>query len=194
MNKVITISREFGSGGRTVGKLVAEKLGIPCYDQELIQKIAQESGYCEEFIAESTEKPHSKLFGNAFAFRDHYGNSIQDKIWLAQLKAIVEVANKGPCVIVGRCADYILEGTADLIKVFIHADTKTKAKRIVEQYGEAELAPEKRLKEKDKRRAAYYQVNTDRKWGDIKNYDITLSTSSLGIERCADIIAELYKS
>ena len=130
MNKVITISREFGSGGRTVGKLVAEKLGIPCYDQEIIQKIAQESGYCEEFIAEKIDKPHSKLFGNSFAFRDHYGNSIQDKIWLAQLKAIVEVANKGPCVIVGRCADYILEGTADLIKVFIHADTKTKAERI----------------------------------------------------------------
>ncbi len=194
MNKVITISREFGSGGRTVGKLVAEKLGIPCYDQEIIQKIAQESGYCEEFIAEKTEKPHSKLFGNTFAYRDHYGNSIQDKIWLAQLKAIVEVANKGPCVIVGRCADYILEGTSDLIKVFIHADTKAKAERIVEQYGESDLAPEKRLKEKDKRRAAYYQVNTDRKWGDIKNYDITLSTSSLGIERCADIIAELYKS
>ena len=194
MNKVITISREFGSGGRTVGKLVAEKLGIPCYDQEIIQKIAQESGYCEEFIAEKIDKPHSKLFGNSFAFRDHYGNSIQDKIWLAQLKAIVEVANKGPCVIVGRCADYILEGTADLIKVFIHADTKTKAERIVEQYGESDLAPEKRLREKDKRRAAYYQVNTDRKWGDIKNYDITLSTSSLGIERCADIVAELYKS
>ena len=194
MNKVITISREFGSGGRTVGKLVAEKLGIPCYDQEIIQKIAQESGYCEEFIAEKIDKPHSKLFGNSFAFRDHYGNSIQDKIWLAQLKAIVEVANKGPCVIVGRCADYILEGTADLIKVFIHADTKTKAERIVEQYGESDLAPEKRLREKDKRRAAYYQVNTDRKWGDIKNYDIALSTSSLGIERCADIVAELYKS
>ena len=78
--------------------------------------------------------------------------------------------------------------------MFLYENTKTKAKRIVEQYGEAELAPEKRLKEKDKRRAAYYQVNTDRKWGDIKNYDITLSTSSLGIERCADIIAELYKS
>ena len=194
MNKVITISREFGSGGRTVGKLVAEKLGIPCYDQEIIQKIAQESGYCEEFIAEKIDKPHSKLFGNSFAFRDHYGNSIQDKIWLAQLKAIVEVANKGPCVIVGRCADYMLEGTADLIMVFIHADTKTKAERIVEQYGESDLAPEKRLREKDKRRAAYYQVNTDRKWGDIKNYDIALSTSSLGIERCADIVAELYKS
>ncbi len=194
MNKVITISREFGSGGRTVGKLVAEKLGIPCYDQELIQKIAQESGYCEEFIAEKSEHHNNKFLSNPFAFRDYYGNSIQDKIWLAQLKAIVEVSNKGPCVIVGRCADFILDGTADLLKVFIHADNKTRAKRIVEQYGEADQSPEKRLKEKDKRRAAYYQVNTDKKWGDMKNYDIALSTSSLGIEKCADIIVELYKS
>lgn len=194
MNKVITISREFGSGGRTVGKLVAEKLSIPCYDQEIIQKIAQESGYCEEFIAEKSEHSHSKFRNNPFAFRDYYGNSIQDKIWLAQLKAIVEVANKGPCVIVGRCADFILDGTADLLKVFIHADNKTRAQRIVEQYGESDQSPEKRLKEKDKRRAAYYQVNTDKKWGDMKNYDISLSTSSLGIEKCADIIVEVYKS
>ena len=194
MNKVITISREFGSGGRTVGKLVADKLGIPCYDQELIQKIAQESGYCEEFIAEKSEHSNNKFFSNPFSFRDYYGNSIQDKIWLAQLKAIVEVANKGPCVIVGRCADFILDGTADLLKVFIHADNKIRAQRIVEQYGEADQSPEKRLKEKDKRRAAYYQVNTDKKWGDMKNYDISLSTSSLGIKKCADIIVELYKS
>ncbi len=194
MNKVITISREFGSGGRTVGKLVAEKLNIPCYDQEIIQKIAQESGYCEEFIAEKSEHAHNIFFSNSFAFRDYYGNSIQDKIWLAQLKAIVEVANKGPCVIVGRCADFILEGTADVLKVFIHADNKSRAKRIVEQYGEAEQSPEKRLKEKDKRRAAYYQLNTDKKWGDMKNYDIALSTSSLGIEKCADIIVELYNA
>ncbi len=193
MNKVITISREFGSGGRTVGKLVAEKLGIPCYDQELIQKIAQESGYCEEFIAEKSEHSSRKIL-NSFSFKDYYGNSIQDKLWLAQLKAIVEVANKGPCVIVGRCADYILEETADLLKVFIYADNKTRATRIVEQYGESDVSPEKRLKEKDKRRAAYYQVNTDRKWGDMKNYDISLSTSSLGIERCANMIVDLYKA
>ncbi len=193
MNKVITISREFGSGGRTVGKLVAEKLGIPCYDLELIQKIAQESGYCEEFIAEKSEHSSRKIFGS-FSSKDYYGNSIQDKLWLAQLKAIVEVANKGPCVIVGRCADFILEGTADLLKVFIHADNKARCARIVEQYGESDISPEKRIKEKDKRRAAYYQINTDRKWGDMKNYDISLSTSSLGIERCADIIVELYNS
>lgn len=192
-NKVITISREFGSGGRTVGKMVAEKLGIPCYDQEIIQKIAEESGYCEDFVAEHSEHAaYGNWLSNAFAFRDYYGNSIQDKIWFAQLKTIVELANKGPCVIVGRCADFILKETADCLKVFIHADPKARAERIVEQYGESSQAPERRLKDKDKRRAAYYQMYTDQKWGDNKNYDIALSTSSLGIDTCVDIIVELY--
>ncbi len=192
-NKVITISREFGSGGRTVGKMVAEKLGIPCYDQEIIQKIVEESGYCEDFVAEHSEHAaYGNWLSNAFAFRDYYGNSIQDKIWFAQLKTIVELANKGPCVIVGRCADFILKETADCLKVFIHADPKARAQRIVEQYGESAQAPERRLKDKDKRRAAYYQMYTDQKWGDNKNYDIALSTSSLGIDKCVDIIVELY--
>ncbi len=192
-NKVITISREFGSGGRTVGKLVAEKLGIPCYDQEIIQKIAEESGYCQDFVAEHSEHAaYGNWLSNAFAFRDYYGNSIQDKIWFAQLKTIVELANQGPCVIVGRCADFILAETADCLKVFIHADEKTKAKRIVEQYGESNQAPERRLRDKDKRRAAYYQMYTDKKWGDVKNYDISLSTSTLGIDTCVDIIVDLY--
>ncbi len=194
-NRIITISREFGSGGRTVGKLVAEKLGIPCYDHEIIQKIAQESGYCEDFVADRSEHAsRGNWLMNAFGGKDYYGNSIQDKLWVAQLKAIVEVANKSDCVIVGRCADFILKETADCIRVFIHADPKDKAKRIVEQYGESDQTPERRLKEKDKRRAAYYQLYTDHKWGDLKNYDITLSTSSLGIEKCADIIVELYKT
>ncbi len=194
-NKVITISREFGSGGRTVGKLVAEKLGIPCYDQEIIQKIAEESGYCQDFVAEHSEHAaYGNWLSNAFAFRDYYGNSIQDKIWFAQLKTIVELANKGPCVIVGRCADFILAETADCLKVFIHADEKSKAKRIVEQYGESNQAPERRLRDKDKRRAAYYQMYTDKRWGDIKNYDIALSTSALGIDTCVDIIVELYNN
>ena len=194
-NKVIAISREFGSAGRTVGKLTAEKLGIPCYDQDLIQKIAEESGFCKEIIEEKGEyATHGNWFSGAWSTRDYYGHSIQDDIWFAQRKVILELAEKGPCVIVGRCADYILQETAECIKVFIHADTKTRAARIVEQYGESEQAPERRLRDKDKRRAAYYQLYTDKKWGDVKNYDITLNTSVIGIEKCAEIIADLYNS
>lgn len=194
-NKVIAISREFGSGGRTVGKLAAQKLDIPCYDNELIQKIASESGMCEDFVAEHGEyASHGNWFANAFANRDYYGHSVQDDIWFVQCKVITELVEKGPCVIVGRCADYILRDSADCISVFIHADKKSRAERIVKQYGESEEAPERRLRDKDKRRAAYYQFYTDRKWGDVNNYDIALSTSSLGIEKCAEIIANLYKS
>lgn len=192
-HKIIAISRQFGSGGRTVGKLVAQKLGIPCYDQEIIEKIAEESGFCPEFIKERGEYASSgSWLANAFSDRDYYGNSIQDKVWFAQRKVILELAEKGPCVIVGRCADYVLEDGYDCLKVFIHADMQARAKRIVEQYGENTQSPERRLRDKDKRRAAYYNFYTDRKWGDLNNYDICLSTSALGIEKCAEIIAEVY--
>ena len=194
-NKVIAISREFGSAGRTVGKLTAEKLGIPCYDQDLIQRIAEESGFCKEIVEEKGEYAnHGNWFANSWGGRDYYNHSLQDEIWFAQRKVIIELAEKGPCVIVGRCADYILQDVADCIRVFIHADTKTRAERIVKQYGESKQAPERRLRDKDKRRAAYYQLYTDRKWGDVKNYDIALNTSVIDIEKCADIIADLYKS
>ncbi len=193
-NKIIAISRQFGSGGRTVGKLVAEKLGIPCYDQELIDKIAEESGLCPEFIKERGEYASSgNWLINAFSDRDYYGHSVQDDIWFAQRKIIIDLAEQGSCVIVGRCADYILEDSHPCLRIFIHADMKARAERIVKQYGESNQTPEKRLRDKDKRRAAYYNFYTDRKWGDINNYDICLNTTTLGIEGCAEIIAKIYE-
>ncbi len=193
-NKIIAISRQFGSGGHTVGKLVAQRLGIPCYDHELIEKIAEESGFCPEFIKERGEYASTgSWLANAFADRDYYGHSLQDDVWFAQRKVILELAEKGPCVIIGRCADYILEDNYDCLKVFIYADMEARAKRVVEQYGEAKQTPERRLRDKDKRRAAYYSFYTDRKWGEASNYHICLSTSALGIERCADIIADIYR-
>ena len=160
MNHIITISREFGSGGRTVGKKVAEQLGIPCYDSEL----------------------------RAF------GPTNEDILWEIQCRVISELAEKGPCVIVGRCADYILQDKAKCLKVFIHADMAFRAKRIVEVYGEREQSPEQRLRDKDKRRAAYHRFYTNMKWGYAQNYHITLDSGELGIDKCADIIADLYKS
>lgn len=192
-NRIITISREFGSGGRTIGKEVAAKLGIPCYDQELIEKIAQESGFAKEYVAERGEySSHGNWFASAFSDRDFNGHSHQDDLWAAQRNVILELADKGPCVIVGRCGDYILQDKADCLTVFIHADMEHRAKRIVEQYGEGKDSPEKRLKDKDKRRAAYYQFYTDMKWGDVRNYHIALDSGALGLERCVDILAELY--
>lgn len=194
MNRIITIGREFGSGGRTIGKKVAEVLGIPCYDQEIIERLAEESGLSKEYIkTESEYASHSSWTAVAFSSVRSLGvPSNQDYLWAIQRKIILELAEKGSCVIVGRCADAILEGKADLLKVFIHADFDKRAQRIVEKYGETEVPTEKRLREKDKRRALYYQFYTDREWGKVENYHIILDSGVLGIRKCIDIITSLY--
>ena len=190
-NRIVTISREFGSGGRTIGKAVAQKLGIPCYDAEIIQKIAQESGFSEGYIREAGEYTPGGVLDNLFSNRA-YGPTNEDYLWKIQYNLITELAQKESCVIVGRCADYILRDTADCLKVFIHADMDFRAKRIVEVYGERENSPEQRIKDKDKRRAAYHRFYTNRKWGQSQNYHITLDSGVRGLERCAEIICSLY--
>ncbi len=193
-HRIITIGREFGSGGRTIGRQVAERLGIPCYDQELIEKLAQESGLSRDYIKNESEyASHSSWTAVAFSSVRSLGvPSNQDYLWAIQRKIILELGEKEDCVIVGRCADAILEGSADLLKVFIHADFEHRAKRIVEKYGETEIPTEKRLRDKDKRRALYYQFYTDREWGAMENYHLILDSGALGIEKCVDIIASLY--
>lgn len=192
-NRIITISREFGSGGRTIGKEVAAKLGIPCYDHELIEKISEKSGFVKEYIKESGEYAASgSWLGNVLSGRDSKGQSNQDYLWNIQRNVILELAQQGPCVIVGRCADHILKDTADCLTVFIHASMEKRAERIVKVYGEREEAPEKRLKDKDKRRKVYYRFYTDSEWGVAQNYHIALDSGVLGIEKCVDIIAGLY--
>lgn len=190
-NRIITISREFGSGGRTIGRKTAEKLGIPCYDAELVQKLAKESGFAESYIKEAGEYAPNGFLSYAFSDRV-FGPTNEDILWKLQYKVITELAEKGPCVIVGRCADYILRDKADCLKVFIHADMAFRAERIVKEYGEREQSPEQRLRDKDKRRAAYHRFYTDMKWGYAQNYHITLDSGILGIERCVEIISALY--
>ncbi len=190
-NRVITISREFGSGGRTIGKKVAQALGIPCYDSELLQKIAVESGFNENYIKDAGEYAPSGFLSAAFSHRG-FGPTNADYLWEIQYKIITELAEQGPCVIVGRCADYVLRDKADCLKVFIHADMKFRAERIVKEYGERAESPEQRLKDKDKRRAAYHRFYTDMKWGHAQNYDVTLNSGTLGIDKCVEIIRQLY--
>ena len=190
-NRIITISREFGSGGRTIGRKVAEKLGIPCYDAELVQKIAEESGYAEAYVREEGEETAGGWLSTILSDRTN-GLTNQDKIWNIQSKVITELAEQGPCVIVGRCADYILREKADLLTVFIHASMEKRAERIVKEYGEREETPEQRLKDKDKRRAAYHRFYTDMKWGQAQNYDICLDSGELGLDKCVDILVQLY--
>ena len=155
-NKVITISRQFGSGGRSIGKAVAEKLGIPYYDKELVDKVAKESGFSHEFIEE-----------------------------------IGELASKGPCVIVGRCADFILKDQPDCLHIFVHSDMQHRAARVRERYGETSKPMEKRLQEKDSKRKVYYKHYTNRNWGEAENYDICLDSGKLGVDKCVEIVCDI---
>jgi cytidylate kinase len=196
--KIITISREFGSGGRTIGRMVAEKLGIPFYDKELVDHIALESGFSPNYIEEHGEhSPGTSVFSYAFAHQSvpgvMNGLSTADFLWNIQCGVILQLAEKGPCVIVGRNADYILKDRKDCLHVYIHADKEFRTKRIVELYGESEKSPNARLQEKDKRRRVNYHHYTGRTWGTSQNYDISLCSSTLGIDACADIIISLAK-
>ena len=175
---IITISREFGSGGRTIGKLVAEHLGIPCYDAELLQKLAAESGFDENYVREAGEYTPGGFLASAFTDRS-FGLTNEDLLWKLQYRIIRELAEKEPCVIVGRCADYILRDKAACLKVFIHADMAFRAHRIVEVYGQREQSPEERLRDKDKRRAAYHRFYTNMKWGHAQNYHLTMDSGVL---------------
>ena len=183
MKKIITISREFGSGGRSIGKMVAEKMGMSFYDKELIEKVAEESGLSKKYIEEGGEySPSKSRFAYSFIGRNIDGMSIDDYIFLLQRKIILEIAEKESCVIVGRCADYILRNRDDVLNVFIHADMDKRAERIVKLYGETDKSPEKRLKEKDKKRSINYKYCTDRVWGMSQNYHISLDSGEIGIE------------
>ena len=193
--RILTISREFGSGGRTVGHMAATALHIPCYDQEILEELAKKSGFTQGYIREQGEyAAHAGWLSNALASRFSDGLTSQDRLWVLQRELILELAEKGPCVIVGRCADFILREKADCLTAFIHADMAFRAKRIVEVYGQRQDSPEKRLQDKDRRRAAYYQFYTDTRWGQARNYHIALDSGVLGIDRCAELLAELYES
>ena len=197
--KIITISREFGSGGRTIGRMIAEKLGIPFYDKELVEQIALESGFAPKYVEEHGEhSPSGSLFSYAFAPQGvpgvMNGLSTADFLWNAQCSVILQLADKGPCVIVGRNADYILKDHPEALHVYVFADTPYRAERIVRLYGESEKTPEQRLAEKDKRRRVNYHHYTGRTWGQAQNYDICLDTGVLGLEQCADIVVDIVKN
>ena len=201
MNKqIITISREFGSGGRSVGHRVAQLLDVPYYDKELVKQVAVETGFDEKFIEREGEyaSPWQSMLSYAFAgngTRQHMnGLSTADFLWVIQCRVIMDLADKGPCVIVGRCADHILRERKDVLNVFIHAPIPFRADRVVRLYGESDVAPEKRLEEKDKRRRAYYKHYADREWGMSQNYHLSLDSSLVGVERCAQLILDVVRN
>ena len=192
--RIITISRQFGSGGHSIALAAAEKMGIAFYDGQLITEVARQSGLSEEFIRENEEyasHTNSFLYQLAMSTAGTYGYpSVYQKLYEAQTKVIQDIADKEPCIIVGRCADYILRDRADCLHVFIHAGNEHRAKRILEKYGATDKTISQRIKDKDNRRRNYYRFHTDREWGVAANYNLALDSGVLGEELCVELICK----
>ena len=194
VKRIITISREFGSGGRFIGEEVAKKLGIAYYDKNIISEIAEKSGLSPDYIKENAElSPKKGLFAYALAGRDITGKSVEDMVYEAQRKVILELAEKEPCVIIGRNADYILKDRDDVLNVFIHGDMPEKTERICRLYNVSEEEAKKMMADTDKRRRTNYNFYTDQRWGKASNYTLCLNSSQLGYDKCEAIIMECVK-
>ena len=189
--RIITISREFGSGGRFIGEEAAKKLGIAYYDKDIISQIAEKSGLSSEYIQESAElSPKKGLLAYALAGRDITGKSVEDMVYEAQRKVILELADKEPCVIIGRNADYILKDRDDVLNIFVHGDMPEKIQRITRLYKVEEQGAVKMMADTDKRRMTNYNFYTEQKWGKASNYTLCLNSSQLGYDRFEAIIVE----
>ena len=192
--RIITISREFGSGGRFIGEEVAKKLGIAYYDKNVINEITEKSGLSPEYIQENAElSPKKGMFAYALAGRDITGRSVEDMVHEAQRKVILELAEKASCVIIGRNADYILKDRDDVLNVFIHGNMPEKTQRIIRLYNVDEKKAVKMMADTDKRRMTNYNFYTEHKWGKASNYTLCLNSSQLGYDRCEKIIMECIK-
>ena len=197
---VITIGREFGSGGHEIGMKLAEKLGIKCYDKELLELAAKESGLCEELFASQDEKPtNSFLYSLVMdTYSLGYTNSYVDmpinhKVFLAQFDAIKKLAGEGPCVMVGRCADYALADWKDCFSVFVHADFDWRINRIAAKYNKTPKEARDIITKTDKSRASYYNYYTNKKWGSAKSYNLCIDSSKYGIDNTVKAIIESIK-
>ncbi len=195
--KIITISRQYGSGGRYVARMLAERLGYAFYDNELITLAAKESGFSESLFENIEKKSSYSLLYSLSTFGAPaggvYGLSINDRAFIIQSDIIKQAAEKGPCVIVGRCADYILKERSDVINVFLHSDLESRTARAVKYYGIEEKKAKEHVQKTDRKRASYYNYFTGENWGDIKNYHISLDTDFIGIENCVDILEKYAK-
>lgn len=196
-NYAITIGREFGSGGLDVGKKLAEKLHIQCYDKELLQLAAKESGLCEEIFQNHDEKPTNSFLyslvmdthtGGGYTTASYLDMPLNHRVFLAQFDAIKNLAQKESCIIVGRCADYALEEYDSCLNVFIHASEEFRIKNLMEANGWTKEKAKDMMRKTDKKRASYYNYYSSKKWGDARSYHLTLDNSQLGIDGCVDMI------
>lgn len=202
MNKVITISRQYGSGGREIGEKLAKELGIPFYDNELITRAAKESGFAESAFANAETKATNSLLYSIAMGMSAYGShemgytslSLDDRIFIAQSDVIRKLAKEGPCIIVGRCADYILKDLDNVINVFIWADIKYRVMRATTMYDLPVNKAEDSIQKADKRRANYYNYHANEKWGKAENYHISIRSDYVGIDNAVEIIKSYITS
>lgn len=197
---IITIGRQYGSGGHEIGATIAQDLGIKLYDKEMLKRAAKESGLCHSLFEEHDEKPtHSLLYSIIMesysgSFASSYTDMpINNKIFLAQFDTIKKIANEESCVIVGRCADYALEENDHVINVFIYADLEKRIQRISRIYNLSVEEAEDIIRKEDKKRASYYNYYTNKSWGDAKGYDLCLNSGKLGIGGTAKAIMDYVK-
>ena len=193
MKTIITIGRQFGSGGKEIGIRVSKELGIPFYDKELLQEAAKKSGLCQKIFENFDEKPKSLLYAIAMdayplGFSGNMGESLEQQVHLAIFKTIRQIAEEGPCVIIGRCADYALADNPNLLSIFIHAPMDVRIARVAKRQN---LTPEKArqlILKTDKRRASYYEYYSSQKWGAVESYDFCLDSNYLGLGGTVELI------
>ncbi len=197
-NTIITIGRQFGSGGREVGKKLAESLNIPFYDRDLIALAAEKSGYNPEILEEADEKA-SNIFLQSFTATSFASGSrvslpteisLNDKLFFAQADIIKSLADKGSCVLVGRCADYILRERKECVNIFIHADINVRIERVARLYNLTPAAAKNIIHKTDKKRAGYYNYYSNKEWSDVKSYDLSVNSVALGIDGTVEILRD----
>jgi hypothetical protein len=189
-NTIITIGRQFGSAGREIGYKVAEYFGIKLYDKEMLARAAKESGICEEIFESHDEKPTNSFlyslvmdtYSMGYSGSTYADMPINHKVFLAQFDAIKKIADEGPCILVGRCADYALENYDNMVSVFIHADIDTRIRRIARIYDLTDAKAKDMITKTDKRRSSYYNYYSNKKWSSADSYELCLNSSKLGIE------------
>lgn len=194
MKTIITIGRQFGSGGKEIGIRVAKELGIPFYDKELLQKAAEKSGLCQKIFENFDEKPRSLLYSIAM---DSYmfslpgsgaGESLEQQVYLATYNTIRHIAEQGPCVIIGRCADYALADDPNHLSLFICAPMEDRIRRVAERQNISQEKARQLIVKTDKRRASYYEYYSARKWGAVESYDFCVNSSYLGLGGTVEMI------
>ena len=201
MNTVVTIGRQFGSAGREIGKKVAEYFDIKFYDRDLLTRAAKESGFCEEMIKNHDERPTNSFLYNLVMDTYSFGYNassfvdmpISHKVFLAQFDTIKKIASEGPCIIVGRCADYALSEFSNCVHLFIYGESDTKTKRIMERYHLTESKAKDMITKKDKQRQSYYNYYSSKKWGRADSYDLCINSSILGIEGTVKLITQFVE-